>query len=98
MPIGAFVTLAFFSWTYDNSVMLKAIFISFVVSLVARGLMKALIPTCAFLMVAPAVWGLLHLSPVRSTLIGFGVALLVGALMPRKRADHEPATSSPPVA
>jgi protein-S-isoprenylcysteine O-methyltransferase Ste14 len=91
MPIGTFVTLAFFSWTYDNSVMLLAILISFVASLVARGLMKALIPTCAFVVVAPAVWEFFHLSAVRSMLIALGVALVVHAVVPRKESKAEAA-------
>jgi protein-S-isoprenylcysteine O-methyltransferase Ste14 len=36
LPIGVFVTLAFFSWTYDNRLMGRALLISFGVSLVAR--------------------------------------------------------------
>jgi len=39
-PIGVFITLAFFSWSYDNGLMLKAILISFGASLVMRALMK----------------------------------------------------------
>jgi protein-S-isoprenylcysteine O-methyltransferase Ste14 len=35
-PIGVFVALAFFSWTYDNQLMIKTILISFGVSLVVR--------------------------------------------------------------
>ena len=31
MPIGVFVTMAFVSWTYDNTAMLWGILISFVV-------------------------------------------------------------------
>lgn len=38
MPIGVFVTVAGLSWFYDNELMLKAILISFGVSLVARAL------------------------------------------------------------
>jgi len=37
-PIGIFVTLAFLSWEYDSELMLKAILISFGLSLVARAL------------------------------------------------------------
>jgi protein-S-isoprenylcysteine O-methyltransferase Ste14 len=36
LPIGVFVTLVFFSWSYDNRLMCRAILISFGVSLVAR--------------------------------------------------------------
>jgi protein-S-isoprenylcysteine O-methyltransferase Ste14 len=98
MPIGTFVTLAIVSWWYDNELMLKAILISLVVSLVVRGLMKALIPTCVFLAAAPAAWGLFHLSPIRSMLIGLGAALVARALMPRKQADQDAAPSRPPAA
>jgi hypothetical protein len=91
MPIGTFVTLAVVSWWYDNELMLEAILISLVASLVVRGLMKALIPTCAFLFVVPVAWGFFHLSPIRSGLIGLGVSLVVGALMPRKHSEPKPA-------
>ncbi len=37
-PIGVFVILAFLSWQYDSELMLKAILISFGLSLVARAL------------------------------------------------------------
>lgn len=37
--IGIFVTLAFLSWTYNNLLMIKAILISFGISLVVRALM-----------------------------------------------------------
>lgn len=38
MPIGIFVTVACLSWMYDNELMLKAILISFGISLVMRAL------------------------------------------------------------
>jgi protein-S-isoprenylcysteine O-methyltransferase Ste14 len=38
-PIGIFVALVFFSWTYNNLLMIKAVLISFGVSLVVRALM-----------------------------------------------------------
>ncbi len=40
MPIGTFITLAFVSWTYDNTAMLWGILISFVASMIVRGMMK----------------------------------------------------------
>ncbi len=40
-PIGVFVTLAVFSWSYDNWLMIKAIIVSFGLSLVARALVPA---------------------------------------------------------
>jgi protein-S-isoprenylcysteine O-methyltransferase Ste14 len=38
-PIGIFITLAVLSWWYDNELMLKAVLVSFGVSLVVRALM-----------------------------------------------------------
>lgn len=87
MPIGTFVTLAFVSWTYDNTAMLWGIAISFVVSLVVRGLMKDPIPTVVFLVAGPAVWGFFHLSIVRAGLIAFGALLVAKALRPKGRGN-----------
>jgi protein-S-isoprenylcysteine O-methyltransferase Ste14 len=39
LPIGVFVTLAVFSWSYDNRLMGRAILISFGVSLVVRAIL-----------------------------------------------------------
>jgi protein-S-isoprenylcysteine O-methyltransferase Ste14 len=41
-PIGVFITIACLSWTYDNSLMIRAILITFGVSLVVRALMPGL--------------------------------------------------------
>ena len=43
-PIGVFVTIAFLSWTYDNWLMIRAILVSFGISLVFRALMPAIKP------------------------------------------------------
>jgi hypothetical protein len=59
-----------------------------VASFVARGLMKAPIPTCVFLVVGPATYGLFHLSIVRAGLIGLGAAIVVWALMPRNTQEQ----------
>ena len=90
MPIGMFVTDGISSWTYDNQTMLLGILISFLASMVVRGLMKALIPTVVFLVVAPAAWGLFHLSIVRAGLIGLGASLVVQALMPGVKQEPSP--------
>jgi protein-S-isoprenylcysteine O-methyltransferase Ste14 len=37
-PIGVFITLAFFSWSYNNWLMIRAILVSFGLSLVVRAL------------------------------------------------------------
>jgi hypothetical protein len=87
MPIGAFITMAFLSWTYDNTTMLWGILISFLASMVVRGLMKAPIPTGVFLVVAPVAWGLFHMSIVRAGLIGIGASLVARALMPRVKRE-----------
>ncbi len=39
-PIGVFVTLAVFSWSYDNWLMIKAIIVSFGLSLIVRALLS----------------------------------------------------------
>jgi protein-S-isoprenylcysteine O-methyltransferase Ste14 len=82
MPIGVFLTFAIVSWTYDNLTMLLAVLISFVASMVVRGLMKTTIPTLVFVVIAPAAWDLFHLSILRASLIGIGAAVVVYALMP----------------
>jgi protein-S-isoprenylcysteine O-methyltransferase Ste14 len=40
-PIGVFVTLAFLSWSYDHTLMMKSILVFFGASLIARALMPA---------------------------------------------------------
>lgn len=42
MPVGVFVTIAFLSWSYDNTLMMRAVLISFGISLVARALMPGI--------------------------------------------------------
>jgi hypothetical protein len=49
--------------------------------------MKGPIPTIAFLVVAPAAWGLFHLSIVRALLIGLGASLVVQALTSRVKQE-----------
>lgn len=87
MPIGTLVTMAVVPWTYDNISALEGILISFVISLIVRGLIKSPIPTCIFLAMTGASWGLFHLSVERATLIGVGAALVVRAVMPRRPAS-----------
>jgi protein-S-isoprenylcysteine O-methyltransferase Ste14 len=43
-PIGVFFTFACLSWTYNNRLMMRAVLVSFGVSLVARALMPGLKP------------------------------------------------------
>jgi protein-S-isoprenylcysteine O-methyltransferase Ste14 len=38
-PIGVFITIAFISWTYDNRLMVKAVIVTFGLSLIVRALM-----------------------------------------------------------
>ena len=90
MPIGVFITMAVVPWRYDNIATLNAILICLVASLIVRGLMKVPIPTCVFLAVGGAAWGLVHLSIARAMLIGCGAALVVWAITPRRRAAPDP--------
>jgi protein-S-isoprenylcysteine O-methyltransferase Ste14 len=41
-PIGVFITIAFLSWTYDNRLMVKAIILTFGLSLIVRALLPSL--------------------------------------------------------
>ena len=82
IPIGVFVTLAVLAWFYDQQLMLEGILWSFMASLVARGLMKAWIPTVASVAAFVVAWWPFHLNWLRSILIAFGVWLIVRALVP----------------
>jgi len=88
--VGSLITMATVPWTYDNIAALEGILISFIVSLIVRGLMKSPIPTIVFIAVTGASWGLVHLSAERAVLIGFGAALVVWAVMPRRHAVTDP--------
>ena len=44
MPIGVFFSLAFLSWSYNSRLMIRAILISFGVSLVARAFIPGVLP------------------------------------------------------
>ena len=85
-PIGAFFTMAVLAWFYDQQLMLEGIFWSFLASLVARGLMKAWIPTLVSASVFAVAWGGFHLNWPRSILIAFGTWLIVRALVPRRES------------
>jgi protein-S-isoprenylcysteine O-methyltransferase Ste14 len=87
MPIGMFFTLAVLSWFYDQQLMLEGILWSFVASLVARGLMKAWIPTLASVAGFVVAWWPFHLNWMRSILIAFGVWLIVRALVPGRKSQ-----------
>lgn len=78
-PIGVFFTLAVLAWRYDHQLILEGIFWSFIASLVARGLMKALIPTLAFVAFFAVASGWFHMSWLKAALIGFGIALILRA-------------------
>jgi protein-S-isoprenylcysteine O-methyltransferase Ste14 len=41
-PIGVFITLAVFGWTYNNELMIRGILVSFGISLVVRALMPSI--------------------------------------------------------
>src|SRR5208282_2435145 len=88
MPIGTFFTLAVLAWFYNQQqqLMLEGIFWSFLASLVARGLMKAWIPTLASAAVFAVVYWPFHLNWPRSILIAVGAWLIVRALAPRRKS------------
>jgi len=92
-PIGVFVTLGGLAWRYDHQLMLEGIFWSFVVSLVVRGLMTAVIPTLACVAFIAVAGGWFHMSWLRAALIGVGVWLILRAIFdgPAKVKTHEPA-------
>ena len=91
MAIGAFFTMAVLAWGYDQQLMLEGILWSFLASLLARGLMKAWIPTLVSAAVFGAAWGYFHLNWPRSILFAFGAWLIVRALVPRKELKPDAA-------
>ena len=82
MPVGAFFTMAVLPWFYDQQLMLEGILWSFIASLVARGLMKALIPTLACAAFFTVAWGWFHMPWLKAALIGLGIGLIVRAAFP----------------
>jgi protein-S-isoprenylcysteine O-methyltransferase Ste14 len=89
MPIGMFVTMAVLAWFYDQQLMLEGLFWSFLASLFARGMMKAMIPTLASAAVYIAAFAYCHLNWPRSILIAFGVWLIVRALVPPQKSKMD---------
>ena len=87
MPIGTFFTMSVLAWFYDQQLMLEGLFWSFLVSLFARGLMKAWIPTLASAAVFTVAWWPFHLNWMRSILIALGAWLIVRALVPGKKSE-----------
>ena len=81
--VGTLITMAVVPWTYDNVAALEGILISFVVSLIVRGLMKAPIPTIVFIAVAGAAWGLVHSQSSEPCSLALVPRLVVWAVMPR---------------
>jgi hypothetical protein len=79
-PIGVFITIAVLAWRYDNELMLEGIFWSFIASLLARGLMKALIPTLTFVAFFAVATEWFHMFWPKAALIGLGIALIVQAV------------------
>jgi protein-S-isoprenylcysteine O-methyltransferase Ste14 len=96
MPIGVFLTMAVLAWFYSQQqqLMLEGIFWSFLASLLARGLMKAWIPTLASAAAFVVAWWPFHLNWPRSILIAFGVWLIVRALVPGRKSKADEANPS----
>lgn len=93
--VGSFITIATVPWTYNNIAALDGVLISFVVSLIIRGLIQSPIPTCVFLAIGCGSWALAHLSIQRAVLIGFGSALIVWAITPHRAEPESESASSP---
>jgi hypothetical protein len=85
-PIGIFISIAFLSWTYNNDLMVKAVVVILLISLMQRALMLAPIATCVFLLIAGIAWRPFHMRPLKAAIISLGVALIVHAVLPRKKA------------
>lgn len=90
-PIGVFLTFGVLASRYDHQLILEGIFWSFVASLLARGIMKALIPTLAFAAFFAVAWGWFHMSWLKAAIIGFGIGLIVRAIFlgARKAAENQ---------
>jgi len=92
--VGTFLTMATVPWTYNNIAALDGALISFVISLIVRGLIKSPIPTCVFLAIGCASWAIAHLSIQRAVLIGFGSALIVWAVTPHAAGPESKAETA----
>jgi protein-S-isoprenylcysteine O-methyltransferase Ste14 len=88
-PIGVFITMAVLAWRYDNELMLEGIFWSFVISMLVRGLMKALIPTLAFAAFFAVATEWFHMFWPKAALIGLGLALIMRAIFLGARRARE---------
>ena len=79
-PIGTLVTVGGLAWRYDHQLMLEGIFWSFFASLLARGLMKAFVPTLAFAAFFFPAWGRFHMAWPKALLIALGIGLILRAV------------------
>jgi len=91
-PIGVFVTMAGLAWRYDHQLMLEGIFFSFVASLIARGLMIALIPTLGFVAFFAVATQWFHMAWLKAGIIGVGVWLIMRAIFVGARKAREAPT------
>jgi len=83
--IGIFVTMAFLSWQFDNRLMVVAVVISFMASMLVKGLLQAPIATIVFVISAGAGWKVFHLGAVRACVIALGISIIAAALTPKRR-------------
>lgn len=92
-PIGVVFTLGVLAWRYDHELMLEGILWSFVASLVARGLMKALIPTLACVAFFAAATEWFHMEWLKAAIIGAGIWLIMRAIFigTKKAKESQPA-------
>lgn len=83
--IGIFVTMAFLSWQFGNSLMVAAVVISFMASMVVRGLLQAPIATTVFVIAAGAGWKMFHLGAIRACVIALGISIIAAALTGKRQ-------------
>jgi protein-S-isoprenylcysteine O-methyltransferase Ste14 len=78
--IGVFLIMVALSWRYDNVLMMKAIAISFFVSLAVRGFMRRPIPTAIAVVCLALLMEVVKLPWPRAAIISFGIWLVVRAV------------------
>ena len=83
--VGVFVSVAFLSWQFDNTLMVMAVLGSFMAAMLVRGLLRAPIATIVFGISAAAGWKIVHLGAVRACVIALGISIVAAALTPKRK-------------
>lgn len=79
--IGIFLITAVLSWRYDNALMMKAIVISFFVSMAVRGFMRRPVPTAIAVVCLALLMEAVKLPWYRAAIISVGVWLVMRAVL-----------------